>query len=246
LVQLKDVDLAEDTAVQRIEKDGDHFKISVVFGSTGEKDILKSKSVIVATGASPKRLGIKGEDALVGHGVSFCATCDAPFFKGKDCILVGGGDAALEEALYLTKFVKTLMIVHRRDALRGAALLQERIRAEKKIALKLETIPIEVLGLKRVEGLKVKNVKSGKEEALACDGIFVFIGSLPNTVFLKGVFAVDVSGYIKTDETMATTCDGIFACGDCRLRPFYQIVTACSDGAIAAYSARKFLESQSI
>lgn len=242
LGELGNVEIAEDTTVERIEKEKSHFKLYLVSAGTGHKDILESRSIIVAVGARPKRLGIPGEEALIGRGVSYCATCDAPFFKDKRVALVGGGDAALEEALYLAKFVKMLTVIHRRDALRASALLQERVRQEKKIALKFECVPVEVLGGSRVEGVRLKDVKTGKEEALACDGVFVFIGSVPDTGFLKGLVGLDLNGHIMADETMMTSCAGIFACGDCRLRPFYQVVTACGDGAVAAYSARKFLE----
>jgi thioredoxin reductase (NADPH) len=241
---LIDIKVVEETKVEKIENNDGIFKTYVVSGVTGKRDIYESKCVIVATGSRARRLEVKGEDVLIGRGVSYCATCDGPLFKNKDVVLVGGGDAAVEEALYLRKFAKKLTICHRRDELRAAAVLQDQVKADKGIFIKWDSVPVEILGKTRVEGLKVKNIKSQKEEILPCDGIFVFIGSDPDTGFLKGVLDLNAGGYVVTDEGMMSSCPGIFAAGDCRARPFHQVVTACSDGAIAAFSVRKFLDNK--
>jgi len=241
---LSDVEVVEETKVEKIEDKGGIFQTHVVSSVTGLRDIYESKCVIVATGSRARRSGVKGEEALIGRGVSYCATCDGPLFKNKDVVLVGGGDAAVEEALYLRKFVKSLTIVHRRDELRACRVLQDRVKADKEIFIKWDSVPVETLGKTRVEGLKVKNIKSQKEEILPCDGIFVFIGSDPDTGFLKDVVDLNTAGFVVTVESMMSSCSGIFAAGDCRARPFNQIVTACSDGAIAAFSVRKFLDNK--
>ncbi len=242
VVELPRVSLAEGTAVERIEPGQEHFKVHVVSVNDGKHEVLEAKAVILATGAQPKRLGIPGETALTGRGVSYCATCDGPLFRAKDVVLVGGGDTALEEALYLAKLARKVTVIHRRDAFRAAAILQERVRASANIALALEAVPVEVLGTSRVEGIRIRGVKDKQESVISCDGVFVFVGFSPDTGFLEGLSLKSEDGYILTDESMATSLEGVFACSDCRKRPFYQIVTACSDGAIAAHAAGKFLE----
>jgi thioredoxin reductase (NADPH) len=244
LADLSDVLIAEEMRVERIEKCDGFFKVFAVSGASGARDVLEAKCVIVATGAQPRRLGIKGEEAFVGRGVSYCATCDGPLFKGKEVVLIGGGDTAIEEALFLRKFAARLTIVHRRDALRAAAILQERVKNDRNISIKWNAVPVEVLGKTRVEGLRIRDVKTDAQEVLPCDGIFVFIGFDPDTVFLKDFVKLNAAGYAATDENMMTSCAGIFATGDCRARPLNQVVTACSDGAIAACSVIKFLENK--
>ncbi len=240
---LSDVTLKEGARAGKITKTRTGFQVEVVSEADGKGAPQEGRCVIVATGALPKRLDIPGENELTGKGVSYCATCDGPLYRDKDVVLVGGGNSALEEALYLTRFAAKVTVVHRRDAFRAVAVLGERVRAHKKIALCLEVVPVAVEGEGRVRGLKVKNVRTGKEETLACDGIFVFVGSVPDTHFLKGVVEREEDGSVRTDEMMATSCRGVFACGDCRRRPFYQIVTACAEGAVAAHAAGKYLES---
>ncbi|MFH0940863.1 MAG: thioredoxin-disulfide reductase [Candidatus Omnitrophota bacterium] len=241
---LSDVEVVEETKVEKIDNKDGIFQTHVVSSVTGLRAIYESKCVIVAAGSRARRLGVKGEEALIGRGVSYCATCDGPLFKNKDVVLVGGGDVAVEEALYLRKFAKKLTIVHRRDELRATAVLQDRVKADKDIFIKWDSVPVEAIGKTRVEGLKIKNIKSQREEILPCDGIFIFIGSDPDTGFLKGVLDLNTVGYVVTDEGMMSSCSGIFAAGDCRARPFNQVVTACSDGAIAAFSVRKFLDNK--
>ncbi|HAJ56750.1 MAG TPA: thioredoxin-disulfide reductase [Candidatus Omnitrophica bacterium] len=246
LSELDSVDLQEDCIVEKIEYVAGSFRVCTISQVDNSREIFDSHSVIVATGALPKRLGIKGEDAFIGRGVSFCATCDGPFFKDKAIALVGGGDTALEEALYLRRFARKITIIHRRDNLRATAILQERCMKDEKIEFRLSASPVEILGNNKVEGIKIKDLKTHQEEVLACDGVFVFIGFTPDTVFLRGLLDLNDRGYILTDEHMMSSCQGIFAAGDCRHRPFNQVVTACSDGAVAAYSATKFLEKKKI
>lgn len=244
LADLKDVEITEDVKVEKVEGQNDFFKTHIAFHANGHREILESHSVIVATGAQPRRLGIPGEEKFIGRGVSYCATCDGPFFKDKVIVLVGGGDTAIEEALYLRRFVKKVTVVHRRDALRAAAILQERAKADEKLDFQWESIPVEILGKTQVEAIKIKNVRTGQEEVLPCDGVFVFIGFSPDTAFLKGFVDLNHEGYIITDEDLMSSYPGVFASGDCRERPLKQVVTACSDGAIAADSIRKFLENK--
>jgi thioredoxin reductase (NADPH) len=246
LAELDSVDIQEDSRVEKIEHIADIFRTHVVSLVDNSKDIFESHSVIVATGAQPKRLGVKGEEAFIGRGVSFCATCDGPFFKDKAIAVVGGGDTALEEALYLRRFAKKITIIHRRDALRATAILQEKAMKDEKIEFKFNASPVEILGKTAVEGIKVKDVKTGHEEVLACDGVFVFIGFTPDTDFLRDSLHLNEKGYVVTDEHMMTSVSGIFAGGDCRHRPFNQVVTACSDGAISAFSVAKYLEKKKI
>jgi thioredoxin reductase (NADPH) len=163
-------------------------------------------------------------------------------FRDKNVVVVGGGETALEEALYLSRFVKSVTILHRRQGLRATALIQERVARDPKIRLKLEFVPVEVAGTSRVEALKIQHAADKHEESLPCDGVFVFIGFNPDTAFLEGMLKATEEGYILTDEQMMASVEGVFVCGDCRKRPLNQVVTACSEGAIAAYAAARFLE----
>lgn len=203
---------------------------------------IESLSLIIATGARPKELNVPGEEKFRGKGVSYCATCDAVFFKNKNIVAVGGGDSAIEETLFLTKFVKGIKLIHRRDKLRATRILQERILSNKKVEVIWNSTLKEILGKDKIEGVIVKNVKTSEESHISCDGIFIFIGYIPNTDFTKSIVKLDSSGYIITDENMKTSQEGIYACGDCRHKTLRQIITACGDGATAAFSAQKYVE----
>ena len=219
-----------------IERNGDSWAVK-----TKAKD-YSSLAVIIASGARPKKLGAPGEDKLQGKGVSYCATCDAALYKDKEVVLVGGGDTAIEEALFLTRFVKKVNVIHRRDRLRAAKVLQERALKNKKIEFIWESNVSEILGEDRVSGVKLKNVKGDGEKNIACDGIFIFVGYSPNTDFVSRLLKLDKNGYIVTDDDMKTSKKGIFACGDCRGKLLRQVVTACGDGATAAFSAQQYAE----
>ena len=201
-----------------------------------------SKAVLIATGAISRKLGVQGEERLTGRGVSYCATCDGPFFRGKEILVVGGGDRAIEEALFLTRFADKVNIIHRRGRLRAAKILQERAEKSPKINFILESVVTEILGEEKVEKVAAKNVKTGENFKIPSQGVFIFVGTEPHTSFLKGSIPLDEKGFIITDEFMQTSLPGIFACGDCRKKILRQVVTACSDGAVAAASAQTYIE----
>ena len=203
---------------------------------------VKSLAVIVATGASAKKLGIKGEDKFRGKGVSYCATCDGAFFRNKVVCVIGGGDTAVEEALFLTRFASKVKLIHRRQQLRAAKILQERVFSHSQVELVLNSLPQEIVGEGKVSGVKVLNKETQKENIIECEGVFIFVGNVPNTDFVKSLLGCDESGYIKVDAEMKTSQEGIFACGDCCSKFLRQVVTACGDGAVAAFSAQKYLE----
>jgi len=202
----------------------------------------KAAAVILATGANFKHLKVPGELDFIGKGVSYCATCDGPFFKGKNLTVVGGGDSAVQEAAFLTKFASTVTLVHRRDRLRAAQVLQERIKANPKISLKLNYTIEKINGKDCVEAVTLKNTVSGAVEEHRTDGVFIFVGQDPNTAFLKGAVVTDEKGFIITDENMQTSSEGIFAGGDARKKILRQVVTACGDGALASYAAQEYVE----
>ncbi len=203
---------------------------------------LETRAVILASGATWKRLGIEGEEKLMGRGVSFCATCDGPFYRDQEVAVVGGGDTAVEEALFLTRFAGRIYHVHRRDELRAVKVLQERAFAESKIEFIWDTVPVRVLGEDGVEGIELRNVKTGETSRKAVQGVFVFIGTVPNSDMVKGLVDQDEGGFVITDQGMQTSSPGIFAAGDVRSKPLRQISTAVGEGAAAAFSAEKYLE----
>jgi len=202
---------------------------------------IKAKAIIIATGAQHVNLGAPGEDTFRGKGVSYCATCDADFFTDLEVVVVGGGDAAVEEAIYLTKFAEKVTIVHRRDQFRAAKSIVEKALANEKIHVIWDTVVEEIYGDGIVEGVKLKNVKTGEITDYRTDGVFIFVGTRPVSEFVKGIVDMDEKGYIITDSEMRTSVEGIFAAGDVRNTPLRQVITAAADGAIAAISAEKYI-----
>ncbi|MFP3927845.1 MAG: thioredoxin-disulfide reductase [Desulfobacteraceae bacterium] len=203
---------------------------------------LEAGAVILSSGASWRKLGIEGEDRLMGRGVSFCATCDGPFYREQEVAVVGGGDTAVEETLFLTRFAGRIYHIHRRDELRAVKVLQERAFAEPKIEFIWDTVPVKILGEDGVEGIELRNVKTGETSRKAVQGVFVFIGTTPNSEVVKDLVELDRGGFVITDERMETSSPGIFAAGDVRSKPLRQISTAVGEGATAAFAVEKYLE----
>lgn len=224
--------------VERIEKKGDKFIIGM------KDENLEAKCVILAAGAQPRKVGVSGEREFTGRGVSYCATCDGAFYTGKPIAMVGGGDAAIEEALFLTRFASSIYVIHRRDQLRATKVIQERAFKNEKINFIWDSVLHEIKGKDSVEEIAVKNVKTGKISSVSVDGIFIAVGYNPNTDFVKNLVRLDEQGYIITDDHMKTETPGLFAAGDIRQKSLRQVVTAVADGAIAAVEASKFLEEQ--
>lgn len=208
------------------------------------KGEYKARTVIIATGASAAKLGIKGEIEHIGKGVSYCAVCDGASYKDKTVAVVGGGNAAVEEGAYLTKFAKKVYIIHRRDELRADKIVQERAFKNDKIEFVFDTVPLEINSNEQgcVGNLKIQNVKTKKIEDLAVDGVFPYIGFTPNVKDFSGQIMQDERGFIKVDEQMRTSTMGVFAAGDVRITPLRQVITAVSDGAVAGISAVKYIE----
>ena len=206
------------------------------------KGRLEAKTLIIATGATPKKLGIEGEDLLTGKGVSYCATCDGPFYKDQEVVVIGGGDTALEEAIFLTRFASTIHLAHRRDELRAVKLLQDRAMAQEKIKFIWDTIPLKILGENGVEGIELKNVKTGEISRKEAQGVFIFVVTKPNAELINGIVKQDESGFVISDEKMETSVPGVFAAGDIRSKPWRQISTAVGEGATASFYAEKYLE----
>jgi len=203
----------------------------------------EAKTVILACGATWKKLGVEGEALLAGKGVSYCATCDGPFYRDQDVAVIGGGDTAVEEAIFLTRFAKKIYLVHRRDQLRATKLLQERVMAEEKITLLWDTIPVRIAGRNGVEGIELRHVKTGEITRKDVQGVFIFVGTIPNTDVAKNLIKLDANGFVLTNDDMETSVSGIFAAGDIRSKRFRQIATAVGEGAAAAFSVEKYLES---
>jgi thioredoxin reductase (NADPH) len=200
------------------------------------------KTVIIATGAKPTKLKIVGEDNYIGRGVSYCAVCDGAFYKDKIVAVVGGGNSALEEAIYLTNFASKVYVIHRRDTLRADKIIQQRAFNNAKIEIIYESLVCGIFGHETVENISVHNVKTLEDTILNVDGVFPYIGISPNVEFINGQLAQDSKGFIITDETMKTSIEGVYAVGDVRNTPLRQVVTAVSDGAVGAVSAIKYLE----
>ncbi|MDR3071157.1 MAG: thioredoxin-disulfide reductase [Endomicrobium sp.] len=219
---------------------------SIEDGSTKKIITMQSsyetKAIIIATGTNIRQMNIPGESNFIGRGVSFCATCDAPFYRDKNVIVIGGGDSAVQEAVYLSKFAKTVTIIHRRNKLRASKILQEKIALHPNISVIYNSILKEIYGKDLVEKVVITDIETNKNKDLKVDGVFVFIGLVPNTLALPNI-KLDSIGYIMTDESMNTSVPGIFACGDIRKKQLRQIVTAVADGAQAAISAQHYIES---
>jgi thioredoxin reductase (NADPH) len=214
----------------------------VIWEVTAGDKVYRTLSIIAATGAHWRSLEVPGEAEFAGRGVSYCATCDGPLYRNKDVAVVGGGDTAIQEALFLTHFAKKVYVIHRRDRLRATGLLQKRAFAEKKIEFIWNSQLTEVVGGDFVTAVKTKDVQSGEIREVAADGAFIFVGRLPHTSIFEGVLDLDNSGFILTGENLQTSAAGIFAAGDCRVKLFRQVITAAADGANAVNSAELYIE----
>ncbi|MBW2050504.1 MAG: thioredoxin-disulfide reductase [Deltaproteobacteria bacterium] len=205
---------------------------------------MEARAVIVATGAQPRKLGVEGEELLTGRGVSYCATCDGPFYRDVEVAVIGGGDTAVQEAVFLTRFASRVYVIHRRDELRATKIIQERAFANDKIEVIWNTIPLSVEGDQGVEGLRLKNLKTGKESDLKVDGVFVLVGTSPVTGFLKDSVDLDGQGFINVDRRQETSVKGVFAAGDVTSETPRQIATAVGEGVTAILSAEGYLEAE--
>jgi thioredoxin reductase (NADPH) len=238
-----------------MQKQAEHFGAEIEFDEVTEVDFSKgspftvktygeeyeAESVIVTAGASPRRLGVPGEEEFIGRGVSYCGTCDGFFFRDKKVVVVGGGDSALEEGLFLTKFASSVTVIHRRDELRAGPTLQKRAFANEKISFIWDTVVDEIVGEDTVTGVKLTNVKTGEESLFETDGVFIFIGHYPNSKFLEGQVAMDEHGYVITDELMRTSVDGIFAAGEIQDAVYRQVATSVGQGTAAAMRTERWL-----
>ncbi|MDD3988348.1 MAG: thioredoxin-disulfide reductase [Candidatus Omnitrophota bacterium] len=225
----------ENVEVMGIEPEEGAFKVKAEAGS------FQAKTVILSTGAISKRLGVEGEDRFIGKGVSYCGTCDGPLFKNKDIAVIGGGDRALEDAIFLANYANSVFLIHRRNQFRASGILVEKAKENPKIKFILDTIVEKIEGESKVEAVKVKNVQTGLQSNIACQGVFIFVGISPNTEFVRNILKTDESGFIIVNQEMHTTKEGVFACGDCVKKSLYQVINACGDGAVAADSVHKYL-----
>ena len=241
--------------IERMKKQVEHFGLKILSHEvsqvdfTGTEKILKldtgfiaAGTVILVTGAQPRKLGIKGEGLLTGKGISYCGTCDGPFYRDAIVAVIGGGDTAIEEALFLTRFARKVHVIHRRNQLRATQILQERAFSNEKIRFIWDTVAVRIEGLTGVEKLCLKNVKTGEENTLPVEGVFIFVGTRPVTEFLNNAVELDDQGFIKVNRKQETSVPGVFAAGDVTSQSFRQISTAVGDGACAALNAEKYLE----
>lgn len=204
---------------------------------------IEAKAVIIATGAAPRKLGVPGEDRLSGRGVSWCAVCDGAFFKSKQIAVIGGGDSAIEEGTFLTRFGEAVTVIHRRDKLRAQPILQQRAFSSEKMKFVWNHKVVEILGEKKVQGIRIEHTDTGEEQVMDVDGVFIYVGFTPMTAFITDTEILDAQGYVVTDDDMRTAIPGVFAAGDVRPKGLRQIITAASDGAIAAMTAYHYIES---
>ena len=240
------------------QKQAEHFGTRVEFDTANKVDLsarpfkvetdageYEADTLVVTTGADPVHLNVPGEDTLLGRGVSYCATCDGAFFKDKKVVVVGGGDSALEETLFLTRYATSIAIIHRSDELRAGAILQKRAKDHPKISFIWNTVVTEILGTGKVESVRLKNTQTGEQSIFETDGIFIFIGHTPNTQLFAGQLKMDARGYIEADMLMRTSVPGVFAAGEAADPHFRQVVTSAGMGAAAAIQATRFLEAES-
>ncbi len=222
--------------VQKISLEGSLKKVELM------DNAFSAKTMIIAIGTEPRKLGIPGESELRGKGVSYCATCDGAFYKEKEIVVIGGGNSAISEAIFLTKFASKVSVIHRRDRLRADQILADRAASDPKIELVWDSIPLSINGSGKVESVTVKNVNNDEKKDIPCDGVFIYIGESPSTGLFKEKLNLSKEGFILVDDRMRTSVEGVFAAGDICQKNFRQIATAVGDGAIAADSARKYLE----
>ncbi len=240
------------------QKQAEHFGAKVEFDTASEVDLSQrpfkvkadsgeytADTIIISTGADPNKLKVPGENELTGRGVSYCATCDGWFFKDKKVVIVGGGDSALEEGLFITRYASSVTVIHRREEFRASPLLQHRAREHPKMNFILGTVVTEVLGSDKVEAVRLKNIKTGAETIFETDGMFIFIGHTPNTQMFRDQLAMDDLGYLKVNDRMETSVKGVFAAGEAADPHFRQVVTSAGMGAAAAIQATRFLEAES-
>lgn len=240
--------------VERFQKQAERFGARIEFAEVTDVDFdsqpfriksydneYEAKAIVIATGASPRKLGVSGEVDFTGRGVSYCATCDGFFFRDKDVIVVGGGDSALEEGVFLTKFASRVRIIHRRDQLRAGFTLQERAKRNEKIEFVWDTVVTEISGDGAVESVQVKNVKTNEVSTLKTEGVFIYIGHYPNSQLFKGKLEMDEHGYLITDRFTRTSVPGVFAAGEIADPVFRQVVTSAGEGCKAAIQVERYL-----
>ena len=241
--------------VERMQKQAERFGARLVVDEVVEVDFTQgppfrlktysdeyeAQAVVIATGASPRRLGVPGEDQMIGKGVSFCATCDGFFFRDKHVVVVGGGDSALEEGLFLTRFATQVRVIHRRDALRAGETLKRRALANDKMSLVWDTVVEEIVGNGKVEAVRLRNLKTGAVERTPADGVFIYIGHFPNTDLFRGQLAMDDHGYLRTDARLMTDVEGIFAAGEVMDPVYRQVATSVGQGAAAGMMVERWL-----
>ncbi|AFM41862.1 thioredoxin-disulfide reductase [Desulfosporosinus acidiphilus SJ4] len=209
-----------------------------------DSSVLEAKALIIAAGSKPRLLNVPGEEFFKGRGVSYCATCDGAFFRGKKVVVVGGGDSAIEEGLYLTKFAEEVILIHRREGFRASQIIVDRAKENSKIRFELNYVVEEILGSDHVEGVRVRNALDSTRKEIKADGVFIYVGTSPNVQFIDSEIKTDERGYIYTNQFLQTNIEGVYAAGDIRTTPLRQVSTAVGDGALAAVEVEKYLAEQ--